>query len=148
MNGNLCLLVNLASTWAMLGLIWLIQIVHYPLFELVGSTTFREYADRHQRLITFVVLPLMFAELLTTVLLYYNRPATIPNWTVITGIVLVLIIWASTFFLQVPQHGQLSLGFDAAVHRQLVNGNWIRTFAWSLRGLLTFWMAWLALTAR
>lgn len=126
----------------MVGLIWLIQIVHYPLFAKVSPEKFREYADDHQRLITFIVLPLMFVELGTSFLLWTSRPANVTNTAVIAGIVLVLAIWASTFFLQVPQHAKLSLGFDAGAHASLVNSNWIRTIAWSLRGLLTAWMIW------
>ena len=31
---------------------------------------------------------------------------------------------------------------DAAVLKRLVRTNWLRTAAWSLRGLLVFWMVW------
>ena len=142
MSPNFCLLLNFCSTWAMVGLIWLIQIVHYPLFAKVGPDRFREYADDHQRLITFIVLPLMFVELGTSFTLWTSRPENLTNTAVTTGIILVVVIWASTFFLQVPQHGKLSLGFDAAAHASLVSSNWIRTIAWSLRGVLTAWMVW------
>jgi hypothetical protein len=37
-------------------------------------------------------------------------------------------------------HRRLEQGFDLAAHRQLVRGNWIRTIAWSLRGLLAVLM--------
>ena len=142
MNSLLCLLLNLVSTWAMVGLIWLIQIVHYPLFSKVGDEHFIEYSNDHQRLITYIVLPLMFLELWTSVLLWTNRPDGISGPAVVTGIVLVAIIWAATFLLSVPQHSKLSDGFDATAHQLLVSTNWIRTIAWSLRGLLSAWMVW------
>ena len=50
MNASVCLLLNFASTWAMVGLIWLIQIVHYPLFSRVGADQFKLYEQEHQRL--------------------------------------------------------------------------------------------------
>jgi hypothetical protein len=37
-------------------------------------------------------------------------------------------------------HHRLERGFDPAAYRQLVRGNWIRTIAWSLRGLLAVQM--------
>ena len=141
-NANLCLLLNFISTWAMVGLIWLIQIVHYPLFSKVGEQQFREYSEDHQRLITYVVLPLMFVELGTTILLWFTRPQGISSAWILAGVALVLLIWGSTFLIQVPQHGKLLSGYDAGVCRQLVIGNWIRTVAWSLRGLITAWMVW------
>lgn len=144
MNG-ICLILQFASTWAMVGLIWLIQIVHYPLFGRVGSEEFPVYASEHQRLITYVVLPLMFVELITSFWIWFERPVGVTNSMVVAGIVLVLLIWASTFFIQVPQHDALLKSFDADMHRKLVVGNWIRTIAWSLRGLLVGYMAWVAL---
>ena len=142
MIANLCLLLNFASTWAMVGLIWLIQIVHYPLFSRVGVEHFPKYSADHQRLITYVVLPLMCVELGTAFLLWGARPAGISNASVIAGILLVIVIWGSTFAIQVPQHGKLLAGYDAEVCRQLVCGNWVRTIAWTVRGVIVAWMIW------
>lgn len=145
LNSNLVLLLNFSSTWAMVGLIWLIQIVHYPLFQQVGEQQFRGYSADHQRLITYVVLPLMLVELATTTLLAFSRPPGTSQALAIAGLLLVLLIWASTFLIQVPQHSKLLASFDPNVCRQLVIGNWIRTIAWSIRGILTAWMVWRAM---
>lgn len=142
MMPNLILLMNFASTWAMVGLIWLIQIVHYPLFSKIGENRFQEYAQDHQRLITYVVLPLMFIELGTSILLWPYRPQGISNALVVVGIGLVILIWGSTFLIQVPQHGQLLEGYNSQLSEKLVIGNWLRTIAWSFRGLLVAWMVW------
>ena len=40
----LLLLANLAATWTMVGMIWIVQIVHYPLFNRVGLEGFPRYA--------------------------------------------------------------------------------------------------------
>ena len=53
---------------------------------------------------------------------------------------LVVVIWLSTALLQVPQHGRLQRGFEARAQQALVNGNWIRTAAWSLRAILVSWL--------
>ena len=44
------LLVHLAATLVMLGVIWFVQIVYYPLFSRVGSGGFALYSDAHLRL--------------------------------------------------------------------------------------------------
>ena len=49
---------------------------------------------------------------------------------------LLAVIWLSTALIQVPLHQRLGGGFDAEVHSRLVTSNWIRTVAWTLRGLL------------
>ena len=131
------LLAQMAATWYMVGLIWFIQVNHYPLLGRVGNNVFADYEREHQRLTTPVVAPPMAVELIIACLLVWSRPASIPAWMCWTGLGLVLVVWASTAFLQVPRHEQLSRGFDPLAHGALVGTNWIRTIAWSVRGLLT-----------
>jgi ABC-type microcin C transport system permease subunit YejB len=52
---------------------------------------------------------------------------------------LLAIIWASTAFLQVPIHNALTNGFDAQAHARLVDTNWIRTLAWTARGIFALY---------
>jgi hypothetical protein len=134
------LLTNVAATLYMVGLIWCIQIVHYPLFAQVGRESFAAYETAHSSLITPVVGLPMLIELATAGLLLFFRSPVIRLSEAIIGVVLVAVIWLSTMFLQVPQHGILSSGFDATAHQFLVSSNWIRTVAWSLRGALALWM--------
>lgn len=143
MSDNLCkliLLANVAATLYMTGLIWCIQIVHYPLFAQVGKHDFATYEIAHSNLITPVVALPMLVELLTAGLLLFYRSPAIGLAVTIVGLALVVTIWLSTMFLQVPQHNILSSGFDTAAHQFLVNSNWLRTVAWSLRGGLVLWM--------
>lgn len=130
------LLTQFASTWAMVGLIWFVQIVHYPMFDRVGEAGFQTYEQIHQRLTTWVVAPLMLAELITAGLLLWFRPVGVPNWLLWMGAGLVVVNWASTAFIQVPLHTKLLEGFDQASYERLISTNWIRTIAWSLRGLI------------
>ena len=58
----LLLMLHLVSTLAMVGLIWFVQVVHYPLFDQVGRDGFRQYEQSHQRLTTLVVAPLMLTD--------------------------------------------------------------------------------------
>ena len=113
----------------MVGLIWMVQIVHYPLFAKVGKDRFVGYHRRHQALTTLVVGPAMLIEAFSSVLLIWYPPPGVEYRMIIAGIALVLVIWASTAFIQVPCHGKLSSGFDSAIHHRLVTSNWIRTIA-------------------
>ena len=134
------LLIHLAATLAMVGLVWFVQVVHYPLFSLVGHADFRLYEWSHQRLTTLVVAPLMLTEAITALMLLWLRPASIPTGAVVMGVLLVGTLWASTFFWQVPAHQRLAKAFNPTTHRRLVQSNWLRTIAWSARGVLVCWM--------
>lgn len=138
---KLVILSHLAATLVMVGVIWVVQIVHYPLFSGVGVEGFAAYEARHTRLITWVVGPPMLIEAATAALLLWRRPADIPAWAVWGGAALLAAIWISTATLQVPRHTRLGLGFDAAAHRALVLSNWLRTVLWTARGALVLWMA-------
>ena len=125
------LAAHAAATWALVGLIWTVQLVHYPLFAQVGAEAFRSYHARHIRQITWIVAPLMAVELLTAVLLVV-RGAREP-W-LLASLVPLACNWLATWRVQIPLHDRLAAGFDTEVHRRLVASNWWRTAAWSIRG--------------
>jgi hypothetical protein len=137
---DMILVAQLFSTLAMVGLIWFVQLVHYPLFVRVGQSGFHEYEVCHQRRTTVVVAPLMLLEALSTILLLWIRPAGVNGEMAWVGLVLLLAIWASTYLLQVPAHAKLAKHFDLRTHRWLVLSNWVRTAGWTARGLLVCMM--------
>jgi len=134
------LLLQVASTLAMVGLIWFVQVVHYPLLAQVGREGFRRYEMDHQRLTTWVVAPLMLTELVTAMLLFWWRPAGVGSMTIWCGLLLLALIWLMTYAVQVPQHAALVLSYDATLQKRLVSGNWFRTVAWTARGMLALGM--------
>lgn len=125
------LLLQLIFSSFMTGLVWLVQVVHYPSFPFVPESEYARFAHFHTTRITWVVGPVMLAEALTLALLMF-RPEHPLGFKLGAG-ALLLIIWASTFFLQVPLHELLAGGKDAAVIERLVGTNWIRTIAWTLK---------------
>lgn len=129
--------LHAAVTWFLAGLIWFVQIVHYPLMRVVGSGHFREYERLHQQRTTFVVAPTMLLELALsiTVLVIAHRSGSglVLSWI---AMVLLIVIWASTFGLQTPLHKDLARGFKEPAWRWLVITNVIRTLAWTLRGVI------------
>lgn len=134
------LLAHVAMTLFMVGLIWFVQVVHYPLLARVGSDRFTDYEAAHVRLTSWVVGPPMIIEAATAAALVWRPPAPVWPGLCWSGLVLLLLIWASTGLLQVPRHNALATGFDATHHGTLVVTNWARTVAWTLRGGLVLLM--------
>ena len=132
--------LNLASTWFMVGLIWLIQLVHYPLFNYVGSEEFRVFHENHKILITPVVGIVMIVELVTSIIIIFQPTYGIRNWSSIVGIILLGIIWFSTAYFQIPFHNTLSSKFNENALMMLISTNWIRTICWTLRGVIVLIM--------
>lgn len=127
-------LINAAATWYMVGLIWMVQIVHYKLFDRVGAEGFAAYEADHARLITPIVGVPMLIEIATAAALLTVAPEIIPRSWAIGGVAAVLAIWLTTAALSIPYHNQLHEGFTDAAYRGLVGTNWIRTVLWSARG--------------
>lgn len=126
------LLLNLAATWFMCGLIWFVQIVHYPLFIYADKSHWVVFHGAHQRKTTRVVAFPMLVELSTSLLLplVYPGEATLV-WTALAA---NLFIWILTYLVQIPQHHKI-LNAELSISR-LVYSNWSRTLLWSLRSLL------------
>ena len=134
-------LVHAASTLFMVGVIAVIQVVHYPLFARVGAASFPPYAAEHGWRITWVVAGPMLVELVTAIWLVFRPlPPGVPSWMAWAGLAAVGGLWLSTFLLQVPQHEVLRVGFDSEAHRRLVLSNWLRTVLWSLRGVWVLYL--------
>jgi hypothetical protein len=126
------LLVHAAATLFMVGVIWFVQIVHYPLFSRVGEAAFPDYERHHERRTSWVVAMPMLLELGTaTATVAYVGGAL--AWC---GLGLLAAAWVSTGLWQVPAHRRLEGGFDAVTHRRLLQTNWVRTVAWSARGII------------
>lgn len=131
------LCVHAFVTCALVGLIWFVQVVHYPLMLGVGADGYADYQRLHQGRTTLVVAPLMLTEIATAAALVWLLRG-VPGGSVAAwaGAALLAGVWASTFLLQVPMHERLGGGFDADAHRRLVAGNWIRTGLWTARGVI------------
>ena len=130
------LVVHLATTGAMAGLIWFVQLVHYPLFGQVGRDGFVSYEAAHQRRTSWVVGPLMAVEGVAALVVAATLRDDVGLVLVLGGLVLLAFIHSSTVFVQVPAHRALSDGYDDAVGDRLVRSNWIRTAGWSLRSIV------------
>lgn len=136
-------LIQILATSMMTGIIWFVQVVHYPLFTRIPKEGFTRYEQAHTVRTGWVVAPLMLLELGTALLLLVYRPeenplpiSTSPLYLAALGC--LAFIWLSTFLVQVPLHGVLEKRPDHGAMLRLDRTNWIRTIFWTLRlGLLT-----------
>ena len=135
------LVAQAVASAAMCGLIWFVQGVHYPMFTAITGERSRGYAVENQRRTTPVVLPFMVVELVSAAVIACWPPAGIGRGAAVAGLALVVVIWLSTFLVQVPLHARLAgEGHSPGVVAALVRSNWIRTIAWTARALLAAWM--------
>lgn len=131
MNG--WLVANLAGTAVMVGFIWTIQVLTYPMMQAVPAEGFVAYELSHRNRVTAVLAVLAPTEIVAAagVVVFVDD---VPGWLAIGSAGLLFAIWLSTLLFYAPLHMRLSDGFDPVVHRRLVRTNWIRTAAWTLRG--------------
>lgn len=127
--------LHLVATIFMSGVIWFVQLVHYPLFLLVGREGFELYEKRHCDRTSMVVIPAMLIEAGTGIVsLYIPHHFRMSYSEAVFGVCLIVAVWVSTFLLQVPCHTVLQKGFSEGAWRRLVITNWLRTLLWSTRG--------------
>lgn len=124
--------INVAVSWALVGLIWVIQLVHYPTFSYVDNSDFLKFHAHHSNSISIIVLPLMLIELALAIYLAYQGQW---NFAALIPLLFVLLIWASTFFIQVPLHQKLGQRKDLILIQKLVSTNWIRTIFWTIKAV-------------
>lgn len=128
------LVVHAAATWFMVGLIWVVQAVHYPLFAAVGGGQFAQYEAGHTRRIGILLVLPALAEIVTAALLLWSRPQAVPVALVVAAGAMLAAVWIVTALVHAPLHGRLAAGKNERLLRRLVATNWARTALWSLRG--------------
>jgi hypothetical protein len=138
---DLLLMAQAIASGAMCGVIWFVQVVHYPLFARADGPASADYARENQHRTGSVVIPFMLVEGLTAAAIAWRPPAGVPRSLAIAGVALVAVLWLSTALVQMPLHARLAgEGHSPAVVARLVRSNWLRTALWSARAALSVWM--------
>ena len=122
------ILINLLLSTFMTGVIWIIQLVHYPSFRFIAESSWSKAHRNHVFGISLIVAPVMVLELGSRLYLLYLQT----NLTTISATTLLIMIWLSTFTIQVPLHNKLEQAWSLKVVNDLVYSNWIRTVLWTL----------------
>ena len=142
-NSRTLLVIHLAATLFMVGLIWTIHYVHYPLFANVGESTYVSFQSEHvERIGKLLFVPwltegITLLGILALAFLGGHKMLRIP--AVINGAALAVVLVISGFW-SAPAHAKLADGFDKSLHDQLMTVNLIRTLAWTVCGICAVWI--------
>jgi len=128
---------HLAAAWFMAGVIWYVQIVHYPSFAWIDRGRFAAFEASHRTLTSYVVMPVMLTELVSGLWLLWQQPT---RTLLHVELGLLALIWATTFLVSVPLHERLSAGYDEAAAKRLVATNWPRCWLWTARAAMVFFL--------
>lgn len=124
-------LAHFAFCFYLTGMIWVIQLIHYPAFCFISEKEFVHFHTRHTSIMGVIVGPVMVLEFLTALLLCFKGP--VGWWLNLAG---VLGIWLVTFLVSVPIHNKLVHGLNIFQVEKLIRTNWLRTWLWSLRSVV------------
>jgi hypothetical protein len=124
----------------MFGVIWVMQVVHYPLMRFVSGEQFARFETAHRVRISWVVGPLMLVEGVCVLAFVFAAPAGMPGWLPWAGAIAEAVAIGTTVLVSAPLHERLNAHFDPATLDRLIATNWIRTIAWSARAGLAIAM--------
>jgi len=134
--------LHFVLTCVMGGIMWFVQICYYPNLAVVGRDAFIGYQREHIRRITRIAWTMLFVEMITAIVLVCVPHSGGIRTGLVVNLLLLLGIWGSTFFVQVPLHQRLEQGWDEAVHVRLVRTNWFRTVVYTIRGAVVIGILW------
>lgn len=137
------IIVHFAATFFMVGLIWTIHTVHYPLFANVGNDAYiafqAEHVDRIGKLLLFPWLTEGATLLGILGLAFLGGRHSLRAPVLLNGFAMAVVLLISGLW-SAPSHGKLADGFDASVHTTLMNANLVRTIAWTVCGISAAWI--------
>jgi hypothetical protein len=127
-----------------LGEIWFVQIVVYPLFAKVGK---EEYVTYHKFYTSKIPLPVIipgFISFFLPIALIFLRPDSVPLWLALANVVCGMVGLVVTVSLEIPRHNRLEQGGkQERVIQELIRYNWPRTL--SITGSAVFTLTMLTL---
>lgn len=142
-NSRTLLVIHFAATLFMVGLIWTIHYVHYPLFAYVGESTYASFQAAHvERIGKLLFVPwltegITLIGVLALAFLGGHKALRVP--AVMNGAAMAVVLMISGFW-SAPAHAKLADGFDTSVHDQLMTVNLIRAIAWTVCGICAIWI--------
>ena len=124
-----------------LGGIWFVQIVVYPLFGKVGPNEYIAYHKFYSSRIPLPVIVPGFLSFLAPVALVFLGPESVPLWMYLANVICGIVGLLVTVALEIPRHARLEKGGKQdEVIRKLVCYNWPRALSIPSSALLTLLM--------
>ncbi|MAV58509.1 MAG: hypothetical protein CMG07_00970 [Candidatus Marinimicrobia bacterium] len=118
------LIANLFVSTLVLCVMVMTQIVNYPLFLKITKLDFKKYHLFYVSRITFVAGPFLLIELFISLILFLSYS----NTTYALNLIIVILVFLSTFFIQVPLHNKIGTTSSKKFIKLLIKTNLIRTF--------------------
>ncbi len=129
--------IRLLIDFGLVVLIWMIQRVVYPSFLHYNNENLVIWHKKYTSSFSPIVIPLMFGQLGISI---YQVVLSINSYTVL-NLIIVIVLWLSTFLQFVPIHSNISKGkITEKMLNSLVAKNWLRTILWSLLFIMNFIM--------
>ena len=132
--------IHIVSTSLMVGVIWIMQLVHYPSFNFINVEEYKSFQEFHMKRISLIVIPVMIIELISGVLIFWIYQTD--NIFFNISLFCLFFIWFLTAILFSKMHQKLTLGYQISIVTKLVNLNWLRTISWTLRLGLVLLAGW------
>ena len=94
----------LLSDFGLVVLIWMVQLIIYPSFLVIEEDAFKVWHKKYMLLISYLVIPLMFAQVA------FHALALLNHVSIVQGVAALLmgVAWATTFGYSVPRHNALA----------------------------------------
>ena len=125
----------LAIDLSMFVLIWLVQIIIYPVFLYITEDQFRIWHKIYCKRISYFVLPLMIAQLFESASACFFIGSHL-EWIKLGC---VLSAWIFTFLISAPCHQNLTkYGKVEREIYKLISTNWYRTWIWSVVLIISY----------
>jgi len=120
----------------MTGIIWFVQLIHYPLFKKIPIEALPAYERKNYKT-AYLTVPVMVVELITGLYIFFFAYTELFIWNMI----LLAIIEFSTIIFQIPIQMRIAKSASTELISKLVNTNWIRTVSWTLRCIILIYIS-------
>ena len=107
----------------LVSLVFMTQFITYPTFLNIDKDKFSDYHRKYVNNISFIVAPVMLIELLTLILIAYFSK----DFLIIKSLILLLVIWLTTFFIMIPSHNRISKSFNIKEKISIIIGACMHT---------------------
>ena len=136
-------MIHLVSTSFMVGVIWIVQLVHYPTFLFIDEQKSYAFQKFHMSRISYIVMPAMTTELFSGIYIYIYSNMAIDSNLFLLALTILIINWIITALVFVEMHNKLLINYKIEIISLLVKWNWLRTLLWSVRLILLLRMVYL-----
>lgn len=127
-------IAQLISSFMMIGIVWLQQLINFPLFTLVPKESFSVYHQAHLNRSQWLIAPLMLVEVLSAAFLLIWPIPQVSYYLYLINFLLIVLIWLETFLMQWPLQKKLRKEHSLVTIERLIKLNRLRAITWSCHG--------------